>query len=184
MPLKGEGIGKYVYDLPTVDDPQRQNNPDGSDTNDPFGGNDGLNQAKIIPGGPVQVFAPGYRNAYDIVYSSTTGREGRIYTIDNGANQGWGGYPENEGTNKVTNNYVNGEPGSRDAGQNDAALNNFDNLHLIYMPGMEKPIYGGHPNPIRANPDSAGLFWKDKTDHYEKKPTTDWPPVQKIWRMR
>ena len=179
MPVKGEGSVKFIYDLPTVDDPKRQNNPDGTDINDPFGGDDGLNQAKIIPGGPVQVFAPGYRNAYDVVFTKTAGQEGRIYTIDNGANPGWGGYPENEGTASVTNNYIPGEPGSRGAGQNDASLNNFDNLHLVYMPGMEKTIYGGHPNPIRANPDSAGLFWKDKTDHFEKKPTADWPPVPK-----
>jgi hypothetical protein len=180
MPVRGEGNVKYIYDLPTLDDPQRQNNPDGSDAYDPFGGNDGLNQAKIVTGGPVQVFAPGYRNAYDIVYTKTAGHEGRIYTIDNGPNRGYGGYPENEGTGKVTNNYISGEPGSRDAGQNDASLNNFDNLHLVYMPGMEKPIYGGHPNPIRANPDSAGLFRKDKTtEHFETKPTVDWPPVPK-----
>ncbi len=80
--------------MPTLDDPTRDGNPD---ANDPFGGNDGLNQAKIVPGGPVQVFATGFRNAYDLVITKTLGKEGRMYVMDNGANQGWGGYPANEG---------------------------------------------------------------------------------------
>ena len=57
-------IGNTTYDLPTLDDEDRAGNPD---ANDPFGGNDGKNQAKIVPGGPVQVYAPGFRNAYDLV---------------------------------------------------------------------------------------------------------------------
>ena len=55
MATKGTGNTAYKYDLPTVDDPTRTNNPDGTDVNDPFGGNDGLNQAKIVAGGPVQI---------------------------------------------------------------------------------------------------------------------------------
>ena len=35
------------YDLPTLNDLTRAGNPD---PNDPFGGNDGLNQAEIVPG--------------------------------------------------------------------------------------------------------------------------------------
>ena len=62
LPVIGSGNTAYKYDIPTVDDPTRANNPDGSDLNDPFGGNDGLNQAKIVPGGPVQVYASGLRN--------------------------------------------------------------------------------------------------------------------------
>src|SRR5690606_18748545 len=70
MPIKVDVHGrKYIYDMPTLDDPTRPNvngitDPDdpgydGIDINDPFGGNDGLNQAKIVPGGPVQIFSPG-----------------------------------------------------------------------------------------------------------------------------
>ncbi|MCF8342056.1 MAG: hypothetical protein K9I82_13860, partial [Chitinophagaceae bacterium] len=175
--VKGTGNDKYIYDLPTLDDPTRSNVGLG-DINDPFGGNDGRNQAKIVISGPVQVFSAGYRNAYDLVITKTAGKEGRFYLVDNGANPGWGGYPDKEGTPQVTNNYVVGEPGSYSAGPNDAQINNLDNLHLVYKPGMIAPIYGGHPNPIRANPATAGLFWKDaKGEHFELKPTTDWPPV-------
>lgn len=176
--------GSYI--LPTLDDPSRANTgPNGSDVNDPFGGNDGLNQAKLVVGGPVQIHSPGYRNAYDLVITRTPGKEGRMYTIDNGANGGWGGHPDQEGasgdplTTSVTNNYVVGEPGSTTPGPNDAKVNNKDNLHLVSKPGMT-PIYGGHPTPIRANPAGAGLFWYDNntsTAHFELTPTVDWPPV-------
>ncbi len=176
MPVKGTGNNSYVYDLPTLDDPTRSNSG-GQDLNDPFGGNDGLNQAKIVSGGPVQVFSPGHRNMYDIVLTKTAGKAGRLYGIDNGANPGWGGYPDKEGTAQVTNKYVSGEPGSLVAGVNDAAVNNLDNLHLIYSPGTA-PIYGGHPVPVRANPGGAGLFWKNGSGNkYSLTPTADWPPV-------
>lgn len=88
---------KWIYDLPTLDDPTRNNvnginDPkmpgyNGIDPNDPFGGNDGLNQAKLVPGGPVQIHASGFRNPYDLVIT----KNGRMYTVDNGANGGWGG---------------------------------------------------------------------------------------------
>ena len=58
LPTNGSGNTAYKYDLPTVDDPTRTNNIDGTDQNDPFGGNNGLNQAKIVAGGPVQIYAP------------------------------------------------------------------------------------------------------------------------------
>lgn len=175
--------GSYL--LPTLDDPTRPNQADGSDLNDPRGGNDGLNQAKIVDGGPVQIHSPGYRNAYDLVLTKTPGKENRLYTIDNGANGGWGGHPDKEGAfgspliTSVTNNYVVGEPGSTGPGPNDAKVNNLDNLHLVSMPGMN-PVYGGHPTPIRANPSGAGLYRFDNikgTAVFELKPTVDWPPV-------
>jgi PKD repeat protein len=163
------------YDLPTLDDPTR---PGSVDNNDPFGGNDGLNQAKLVPGGPVQIHSPGYRNIYDLVLTKSSGSEGRLYTIDNGANKSWGGHPENEGTANVTNNYVVGEPGSTGPGPNDDIVNNLDNLHYVSGPGFQ-PIYGGHPNPIRANPSGAGLYRRDADgqDIFELNPTSDWPPV-------
>jgi len=168
------------YTLPTLDDPSRPNTgPNGSDQNDPWGGNDGLNQAKLVPGGPVQIYSAGYRNAYDLVLTQTPGKEGRMYTIDNGPNVGWGGYPDKEGTAQVTNNYVIGEPGSTRAGVNDAVVNNLDNLHLVSAPGLA-PIYGGHPNPIRANPTGAGLYRYDNATAvgtFLLSPTIDWPPV-------
>ncbi|MDX1532255.1 MAG: hypothetical protein R3362_12065, partial [Rhodothermales bacterium] len=71
---------RWVLDLPTLDDPTRPNvngidDPaqpgyDGRDPGDPFGGNDGLNQAKHLPGSPIQFFSTGYRNIYDIVLTA------------------------------------------------------------------------------------------------------------------
>jgi N-acetylneuraminic acid mutarotase len=185
---------KYIYDLPTLDDPTRANangisDPsqagyNGIDINDPFGGNDGLNQAKWLVNGPVQVYASGFRNAFDVVLTE----DGKIYTWDNGANQGWGGHPSNEGAGTATNNWTAGEPGSTGPGPNDAMVNNKDGLHYITGRGY----YGGHPNPVRANPLNAGLFTHDHNNgsggqngqwrtSFTGNPATtlpvDWPPV-------
>ena len=139
----------YIYDIPTVDDPTRPNDSSGKDINDPFGGNDGLNQAKYIPGGPISIFSTGYRNHYDVILTEL----GHLYTWDNGPNAGIGGHPENEGSPNVTNNWVPGEPGSNGPGPNDAKVNNKDGLHKVTA-----GYYAGHPTPIRANPLGAGLF--------------------------
>lgn len=158
----------FKYDLPTLDDPDRVNTPGGDDPGDPFGGNDGLNQARLVAGGPVQIYAPGFRNAYDLVITRTPGIEGRMYTVDNGPNGGWGGHPASEGPGGTcTNNYVVGEPGF---------VNNLDGLHFIDQPGY----YGGHPTPIRANPLGAGHYWFDNDAgqaFFDISPTADWPPV-------
>lgn len=188
MPLKDAGgLNPYKYDMPTLDDPTRANNTDGSDINDPWGGNDGLNQAKIVPGGPVQVFARGFRNCFDVLITQS----GNVYTIDNGGNPQWGGYPANEGGGNVTNEYLPNEPGSTSPGVNDPIINNMDGFHFIgnvnnYIVGS---YYGGHPNPIRANPGGAGLYTHSGTADAGKgvlrTSTTDpnyplpadWPPV-------
>ncbi|BDD00906.1 malectin domain-containing carbohydrate-binding protein [Persicobacter psychrovividus] len=202
MPIKGSGNNQYIYDIPTLDDPTRNNanginSPtapgyNGIDVGDPFGGNDGLNQAKVVAGGPVQVFAPGFRNTFDLVLTES----GRLYATDNGANGGWGGYPKNEGPQgNATNEFQPSQPGF---------VNNKDHLHLItgvgsgktlqnYVPGT---FYGGHPCPVRANPTGAGLYthdsenggnngvaggvFRNKWEGLSKKNTTlpfDWPPV-------
>ena len=139
----------YIYDIPTLDDPTRPNDSNGKDINDPFGGNDGLNQAKYIPGGPISIFSTGYRNQYDVVLTEL----GFLYTWDNGPNGGIGGHPDNEGSPNVTNNWPPGEPGSNGPGPNDAKVNNKDGLHKV-----TQGYYAGHPTPIRANPLGAGLF--------------------------
>ena len=120
-------LGGTPYDIPTLDDPTRAGDPD---TNDPFGGNDGLNQATIVPGGPVQVFSPGYRNPYDLVIAIN----GNLYGTDNGSNAGVGGMPVGAGTPDCTNDAVEG------------GIRGDDSLHLI-----RAGDYGGHPNPTRAN---------------------------------
>lgn len=176
LPVKIDPYGQhYLYDLPTLDDPNpaRAHNPDGSDLHDPFGGNDGLNQAKIVAGGPVQIYASGFRNPYDVLIAKTPGKVGKMYTFDNAGNSGWGGYPKNNGlldgngASLATNEYVPGEPG---------VVNNKDGLHLISGPGY----YGGHPHPLRANPGGAGWTHYDDIAGqliFSLAPTTDWPPV-------
>lgn len=116
-------IGATTYDLPTLDDEDRPGNPD---ANDPFGGNGGKNQAILVPGGPVQIWSPGYRNPYDVVLT----RAGRLYTIDNGPNGGNGGLPAG-----CTNSFVDGGETFLD--------------HLHYIP--HQGFYGGHPNPTRGS---------------------------------
>src|SRR5690606_20684174 len=154
----------YKYNLPTLDDPSRANvnniynpndpNYNGIDVNDPFGGNDGLNMAMLVPGGSVQLFSAGYRNAYDLVVTEA----GKVYVTDNGANGTWGGLPENEGNaNLVNNNYREQEPGgssiSPDA--DGEYVDNKDHL-LLVTTDVEDYTFGsfyrGHPTPIRANP--------------------------------
>ena len=125
-------IGDRTYDLPTLDDPAR---PGQADAGDPFGGAGGANQARLVPDSPVTVYAPGFRNPYDVVLTAA----GRLYTIDNGANPGWGDAPQPNG-GRCTN-----EP--RPGGKHQD-----DTLHWIRAAGY----YGGHPNPTRANP--ANVF--------------------------
>jgi len=78
-------IGNTTYDLPTLDDEDR---PGVNDANDPFGGNNGKNQAKLITG---------YRNAYDLITASN----GKMYTFDNGSNPTWGAPPISNCSNEV-----------------------------------------------------------------------------------
>ena len=123
-------LGGATFDLPTLDDEDR---PGTADANDPFGGNDGQNQARLVPGGPVQIHAAGFRNPYDLVASES----GDLYTIDNGGNAGWGGAPQPDGpAGTCTNALVETSDTDADA--------------LIRIPGPG--FYGGHPNPTRANP--------------------------------
>ena len=176
MPISDDNGRNFIYDLPTVDDPTRANangiedpndlSYNGVDINDPFGGNDGLNQAKLVQGGPVQIFSPGYRNAYDLVITQS----GAVYVTDNGANVGWGGFPINEGTPFVNNDYDPNETGGggiSNPAPDGEYINNLDHLELIttnvqnYIFGS---YYGGHPNPIRANPSGAGLYTDDGTN--------------------
>jgi hypothetical protein len=117
-------IGNSTYDLPTLDDEDRAGS---NDANDPFGGNNGKNMAVLESGSPVQIYAPGFRNAFDLVITSN----GKMYTVDNGPNSGWGGVPPGNCLNAVV-----------EGGQTYG-----DGLHLITGPGY----YGGHPNPVRGN---------------------------------
>ena len=130
-----EAIGNTTYDISTLDDPTR-GGPGQLPENDPFGGNHGLNQARIVLGGPVQIYSPGYRNAYDLVIRE----DGRMFVTDNGSNVGQGNVPVGEGGSNCSNALS----------ENGITTN--DQLH--YVPG--RGYYGGHPNPTRGNP--AGIF--------------------------
>jgi hypothetical protein len=121
-------IGDSTYDLPTLDDDTRDGNPD---EHDPFGGNDGRNQAVLDPGEPVRVHAVGLRNAYDLVLT----RNGRLYTVQNGGAIHWGDPPAREGPEGRCTNDPR-EPGHYDP----------DSLHHVMGGG-----YYGHPNPTRGN---------------------------------
>ena len=124
-----DAIGSSTYDLPTLNDEDRTGT---SDPNDPFGGNDGKNQARLVPGGPVQVYAPGFRNPYDLVRTAS----GNLYTIDNGGNAGWGGAPSPDDASGACSN----DP---------VETSDSDGDSLIRIAG--RGFYGGHPNPTRAN---------------------------------
>ena len=145
-------IGDTTYDLPTLDDDTR---PGPVDENDPFGGNDGKNQARLESDSPVQLYATGFRNPYDLVFTQS----GRLATIDNGMNKGYGGLPVGEGTPRCTNEA---RESSGDAP---------DGLHVLSGPGY----YAGTPNPTRAN--RANVF---DADGQSPVPTGD--PTQCDWR--
>ena len=123
-------LGDRAYDLPTLDDPDR---PGRRDEHDPFGGNKGRNQARLIRGGPVQVYASGFRNPYDVVVTE----RGSMYTFQNGPDPDIGGLPVGEGPAARCTNEL------RDGGRRGA-----DTLHLVEHGG-----YYGHPNPSRAECD-------------------------------
>jgi len=101
-------IGNGTYDLPTLDDEDR---PGANDNNDPFGGNNGKNQAMLTQNGPVELFATGYRNIFDITLTES----GKIYVFDNGPNPGWGGTPKNNCANTEDN----------------GGAHHWDKLHLV-----------------------------------------------------
>jgi len=166
---------QFVYDLPTLNDPTRldigNNHPDFPyspdhprynniiDLGDPFGGNKGLNQAIPEPDGPVQIYAPGFRNSYDVLFTS----KGRLYAVDNGPNGSWGGPPliyDAAGESKLSTSY-DAEAGDYCTNElnEDKSNAHGDLLHYI----SEAGYYGGHPVPIRAYPERAGIYLYGKT---------------------
>ncbi len=187
---------QFIYDLPTLDDPTRSNidntSPDfpyppghpryneSIDLHDPFGGNNGLNQARIVVGGPVQVYGSGFRNPYDVVFTS----QGRVYTYDNGPNSGWGGQPliyDNNGNPKGTGpaNPAAGDYASNEMNESGSGGHG-DGLHFVNGAGY----YGGYPNPTRADPLRSGIFTYEKVNgNWNQTGAYDWttdfpdPPV-------
>lgn len=185
-PVQGVGTANpYIYDLPTLDSPNRANtgstvtigvdtNDDGTndyfytvapEANDPFGGEDGLNQAKLTPDSPVQIYSSGYRNPYDILIT----KDGNVFSYDNGANAQWGLPPvgtvngqriveeafDTDPSNPDNPDFTNFTPTNEprpSIGNN--FTKNYDSFHHITAPGY----YAGHPNPVRAAGSAAGLW--------------------------
>lgn len=132
LPTQTDANGQqYKYNLPTLDDEDRATN---NDAGDPFGGNEGKNQAVLEQNGPVDIFAGGLRNPYDFVIN----QYGQIYTTDNGPNATIGDVPLLDENGQPTNEPNDGGSSAQDA------------LHLI-----SNGSYSGHPNPTRANTDNT-----------------------------
>ena len=143
----GQNGRLFVYDLPTLDDPNVANVTDGVgedanglDENGPFGGNDGLNQAILPADAPLRIFADGLRNAFDLV----TLQNGQLFTIDNGGNAGLGGDPL-----RLANGAVTGLPNG--GGDTDP-----EPLFLV-----NEGDFFGHPNPTRANQEFLTFVARD-----------------------
>ncbi|QIO24603.1 malectin domain-containing carbohydrate-binding protein [Haloarcula sp. JP-L23] len=129
----------FYYAIPTI---QNDDATDGDDL--PFGGNDGINQAKLVEGGPVQIYSPGYRNPYDLVVTES----GQVYAGDHGPNGGWGGQPADENGNIVADaENVTNHPNE------DGSFSTSDQLIKV-----DEGDYGGHAAPIRANPTQADIY--------------------------
>ncbi len=138
---------KYIYDLPTLDDPTVDNVTDGigEDANGldeagPWGGNDGFNMAILPKDAPFRIYADGFRNHYDLVLTAS----GQLYTVDNGSNGGLGGDPVVGGDGQATNQVNNGGSGDPEP------------LFLIEDGG-----YYGHPVPARANQNLPWTVFND-----------------------
>jgi hypothetical protein len=155
----------YKYALPTLDDPTRPAAGDQKIAGQPevFGGNNGLNQARLTADSPVQIHSTGFRNLYDIAVNEN----GQIYGIDNGGNPTWGGppvYRQPDGTLGPT----------QTGGVTNAINDGGGSINKAPLHRIEKGYYGGHAAPIRANPDGAGLY--DKAGNPVALPA-DWAPV-------
>ena len=132
-------ISTYKYDLPTLDDLTVPNDglpgnetAAGLDVSGPFGGNNGLNQAILPADAPLRIFATGLRNAYDVVVTQA----GKIFTIDNGSNDGLGGTPIFDAAGMPTNTV------------NEGGVGDNDTLNMLV-----DGAYYGHPVPISRQSD-------------------------------
>jgi hypothetical protein len=135
---------QYVYNLPTLDDPNTPNNTNGVGENasgldevGPWGGRDGLNMAILPADAPLKIYADGFRNPYDLVWSQS----GKLYTVDNGSNGGLGGNPLD--TNGVPTDQSGLEATNT---PNNGGVGNPEPLFSI-----QAGEYYGHPAPARAN---------------------------------
>jgi hypothetical protein len=135
---------RYLYNLPTLDDPTRPGVNEGVDSSiEVFGGAGGLNQAKLTADGPVTIFAAGVRNTAETIETST----GALLTFDNGGNPSWGNAPT------IVDSVATNLPST-----GTQTTSNLDQLHLLV-----EGAYLGHPNPTRASGSAAGLYQQDSS---------------------
>ncbi|UMA66195.1 Ig-like domain-containing protein [Roseivivax marinus] len=135
------------------------------------GGNNGLNMAKITErvlvsqGGelvfvdnPMTVFAPGFRNQYDVLVTEA----GDVFTWDNGPNGGWGGQPLSFSDGQIVDDWTS-EFATNEF--NEGGSDGFgDQLHYVGGIGDAYGTYGGDANPIRASKEAlAAAFNPDGT---------------------
>ncbi|MEM6801680.1 MAG: T9SS type A sorting domain-containing protein [Bacteroidota bacterium] len=170
----------YKYDLPTVNNKNQMGGGDISSSKAPWGGLDGLNQARLVLGGPVQVYAPGFRNPQDILISA----EGFMYVTDEAGSSNLGGIPYGAGSPSYKNarlsSSINNDYLKEDLAVNTTArmatsadLGQKNSLHLV-----KEGYFAGHPNPIRANPKGAGIYVEGSFRNIEKGNLPKaWPPV-------
>jgi Malectin domain/Secretion system C-terminal sorting domain len=135
------------------------------DINDPFGGNDGVNQAFPEAGSPIQTFSPGFRNAYDVLIT----QNGRIYTSDNGPNTLWGGIPKIYDI--ATNTFLGDETTitynpaihyiKNELNENGSDFHGDALQYIGTINDANGTYYGGHPNAILAFPSRANIISRD-----------------------
>ena len=185
MPVKSDGGRAYIYDLPTLNDPTRTGS---LDAGDPFGGNDGLNSAVLASGGPVKIYSAGYRNSYDVevtddgrvwTYDNGANNSWGGRPIGEAGDNG-GAIDLAQALGYISTNLNNGEGNAND-GVNLVNWNpaNKDNFHEVtrsddlagrtlsagqggaqtYVQEGLVHVYGGHPNPTRAEGSRAGMLF-------------------------
>ena len=147
----------YIYDIPTLDDPNIENITDGVgedanglDEDGPFGGNDGLNMAILPADAPFRIYADGLRNNYDLVLREN----GQLLTVDNGSNGGLGANPLDENGNPTDQSGLPPTNTPNDGGTGDP-----EPLFLLEDGG-----YYGHPAPARSNQDLAWTVFNDNAE--------------------
>jgi hypothetical protein len=128
-----DAIGTNTYNIPTLTnfDTIVPGNIVGNP--EPFGGQSGANMAIWDVAGPIDIFATGFRNPYDLVLTSDG-----LYVTDNGPNVDVG-LP---GSGLGVNNTCTAVP---DTSAPD--ITQHDQLHFVTY-----GYHGGHPNPTLGNP--------------------------------
>ena len=140
-----DAAGALPFDIPTL--APHLTPPDAG----PFGSMEGKNIPVQPPGSPVYVYASGFRNPYDLLFTQDLGPEttnpppGLLVSVDNDGNPGWGGLPIG---------CSNTPSEDTESGPAQIYLARGNVFHYVPAQGY----YGGHPNPSRGDPVAAGFL--------------------------